>query len=173
MLKTTYRHRVHLREELSPATPDASAATGREAQPEAEERPSESRPPSPERLQSYLDQVLLRVFVASPGLASYIESSRVVPAEGHVELSFYKVPDEVISAIHQAFGIPAEEMRYTKDGAACIGFRAKPTREDLSALGVDDGDQEAVRDTDPEEEAEGAGLTAVGVEANELLQEPP
>lgn len=136
----------------------------------------EELPPSPERLQAYLDQVLLRIFSASPGLSSYVESYRVVPGSGHIEVSFFKVPDEVVSAIHQAFGVPAEELRYTKNSAACIGFRVKPTRDDLASLGVDDGDQDRSAD-DPlehstKDEAEGAGLTVVGVESDAWLPAP-
>lgn len=137
---------------------------------------SGERPPSPKRLEAYLDQVLLRIFLASPGLASYIESSRVVPGSGHVEVSFYRVPDEVVSSIIQAFGIPVEELCYTKDGSACFGFRANPSREDLSSLGVDDADQDGDDDSDPidNEPEEGADLTRerVSSEADALLQAP-
>lgn len=134
-------------------------------------------PPSPDRLEAYLDQVLLRIFLASPGLASYIESSRVVPASGHVEVSFYRVPDEVVSAVIQAFGIPVEELHYTKGGSACYGFRAQPSKEDLSSLGVDDSDQSSDEDDrDPldneaKESAE-LGQRPVSAEADELLRAP-
>lgn len=99
------------------------------------------KPPSAERLQSYLDQVLLRVFRASPGLASFVESSRVVPESGAVELSFFKIPDEVVSSVSAAFGpLPVDILRYVKEGLACVGYRAKPTAEDLSSLAVADAD---------------------------------
>ncbi len=100
-----------------------------------------------------------------------------MPASGHVEISFYRVPDEVVSAIIQAFGIPVEELHYTKGGSACYGFRAQPSKEDLSSLGVDDSDQEAADDeTDPldNESEESAELTQkpVSAEADELLRAP-
>ncbi len=106
------------------------------------DRPNDT-PVSQERLQAFLDQVLLRIFNASPGLASYLESSRAVPEEGTIELSFYEIPEEVIAGVKAAVSVPEiEVLRYPKAGKACVGFRCKPERDDLSALAVDDGDRE-------------------------------
>lgn len=130
--------------------------------------------PSGQRLQAYLDQVILRIFNSSPGLASYIESYRTVDSSGAVEISFYKknFPDEIILGVNQAFAIAGVEvLKYTKNGQSCIGFRCHPTKEDLSGLAVDDGDE--VSDelhTDPD------GLkdqnVSVEKEANDMLKSP-
>jgi hypothetical protein len=98
-----------------------------------------ARAPSAERLRAFLDQVLLRLWNTSPGLACYKESDRVVPEKGMIEISFFKLPIEVLDGVGAAFGLPSvERMAYTKQGHACTGFRAKPSAEDLSALAVDD-----------------------------------
>jgi hypothetical protein len=117
---------------------------------------STTSPPSAERLQAYLDQVLLRIWNASPGLASYKESDRIVPETGVVEISFFKLPVEVISGVSDAFGLPEiEHLAYSKQGKACVGFRAKPSAEDLSALAIDDSaDHDPVSSANGEDEVE-------------------
>ncbi len=125
-----------------------------------------TKAPSSERLTAYLNQVLLRAFNASPGLASYIESYRVIP--GAIELSFYHLPDEVVSSVMQVFSVgDVEQFRYTKHAHPCTGFRAKPTAEELASLAVDDEEDHQVLD-----QIDGEGNTQVEVAADKLLQSP-
>ena len=170
------RNEVHNSYPAHEHVQDGVDPTGRLGKEELEEKPGvQGVSPSPKRLEAFLDQILLRIWAASPGLASYIESFRVVPEKGSIELSFYKVPEEVISGIEQVFGLPnIESLRYTKGGSACIGFRVTPSKEDLSALAVDDADDHAGIKSEEDEanKLEGAGLTSVGAEANNLLKAP-
>lgn len=123
---------------------------------------------SAERLEAYLSQVLLRIFNASPGLSAYVESSRAVPDDGTIEISFYKLPDEVVPSIPPVFGVQdVETLYYTKSGHACVGYRVKPTREDLSALAVDDADDHAIVS-----EPENGSNTDVETDADALLKRP-
>lgn len=133
--------------------------------PAAEEKTAPA--PSQERLQAYLSQVLLRIFNASPGLAAYLESSRVQGSS--IELSFYALPREVIASLNAIFGVSnIERYNYTKRGHPCVGFKVTPTTEDLAALAVDDADDH--KNTD----AAGlsAGLEKIEVAANKLLTKP-
>lgn len=125
-------------------------------------------PPSEARLQAFMDQVQLRIFIASPGASSYVESFRVVPIDGVIELSMFKIPHEIIPAIQQAFGVPdVEVVRYNKSGHPCVGFRCKPTEEDLSALAIDDDSK-----LSDELRASVDGEYGVESEANKLLTAP-
>lgn len=150
-------------------------ASGQEPAESSEEAmtPSEggmAPPPSEMRLKAFLDQVQLRIFVASPGASSYVESFRVVPSEGVIELSLFKVPHEIIPAIQQAFGVQdVEVVRYSKAGHPCVGFRCKPTEEDLSALAIDDDSK--VSD-ELRASVDGEYHTSVETEANKLLKSP-
>ncbi len=123
---------------------------------------------SADRLEAYLSQVLLRLFNASPGLSAYVESSRAVPEKGTIEVSFYKLPDEVVPSIPSVFGVQdVETLYYTKNGRACVGYRAKPMRDDLAALAVDDEDDHAIV-TEPEN----GSNTDVESAADALLKRP-
>ncbi len=127
-------------------------------------------PPSPERLQAFLDQILLRIFNASPGLSSYEESSRV--SGDTVEVSFHAFPDEIIQSVEQAFSIKKlEVLRYTKNNHPCIGFRAYPTTDELSALAVNDGDKKHVA-LHNQEDGEHENTTDIESEANKMLEPP-
>lgn len=130
-----------------------------------DEKPS-TKTPSPERLEAYLSQVLMRTFNASPGLASYIESYRVV--KDGVEVSFFQLPAEVLVSVAQVFAVAdVEQFRYTKRGQPCVGFRAKPTAEDLVSLAVDDGEDHQGADL-----PDADGTTRVEVDANRSLRSP-
>lgn len=124
-----------------------------------------------ERLQAFLSQVLLRLLATSAGLSSYVESSRVSPDGQAVEISFYKLPDEVIPSVLLAFGIAKiEQYGYNKFGKPCQGFKAYPTPEDVSSLLIGDG-------SDPELTAVDDGGTEVGNNdvqsaADDILQRP-
>jgi len=123
----------------APDAPDTSLAS----QPEQQQ----GKLPSEDRLRAYLDQVLLRIWNASPGLSCYKESDRIVPERGTIEVSFFKLPEEILSGVSEVFGVKdVETLAYTKKGKACIGFRVKPSEEDLSALAVDDSaDHDAIQ----------------------------
>ncbi len=122
--------------------PEAVAASGVPIT----DTPEESSAPSQERLGGYLSQVLLRVLNASPGVASYLESYRINPEGDAIEVSFYKLPDDMINAISSCFGIhDVEVYHYTKGSHPCTGYKATPTRDELSALAVDDADDHQLK----------------------------
>lgn len=129
-----------------------------------------TKAPSLERLEAYLSQVLLRIFNASPGLSAYLESSRV--KDEAVELSFYALPQEVLPAVEQVFGISGvERYHYTKRGHPCVGFKARPSVDDLVSLAVDDTDDHKGAGVPGLGDVK-AGLTDVETAANRLLARP-
>lgn len=108
----------------------------------------------------------------SPGMASYLESYRINPKGDAIELSFYKLPDDMIGPLQMCFGIQKVEVfHYTKNDHPCVGFRATPTRDELSALAIDDADDHQLKQAEDEEAEDKAG-GELEKEADKLLVAP-
>jgi hypothetical protein len=111
--------------------------------------------PSPERLDACLSQIMLRIFNAAPVLMTYLESDRV--KDDTIELSFFKLPKEIMFDVKTAFGISdVKTLHYTKNNHPCVGYILKPTKEELSALSVDDSSDHELtqQNADPTKEAD-------------------
>jgi hypothetical protein len=102
------------------------------------------------KMRAYADLLLLRLFSASPGLAAYMIDLGVVD-DNHVEVSFWKLPDEVTLSVTKLTGVDDTKVfSYYMRGRPCTGFKVFPDEKDLAQFDIEAGkdDHVASRDTD-------------------------
>jgi hypothetical protein len=88
------------------------------------------------KLKGFLDRVVLRVFSASPAAAAYMLGS-TCQLPDVIELAFHGMPPEVLPQLKSVIGCRNVELRkFNQDGQNCVGFRCRPTPEELSNLDV-------------------------------------